>query len=779
MSSFFSSLIPVANGMYPIVMIDQAQNENDTVKQGKNYLLASKPQMILLSAIFTNLQSITPLWTNRSGLVNGTLTIATITTTIVAISSVADYYLGLYISPYIERVIGARTNNFLKHSVYPILLDHSGNLAHVAAAGVSIAKYALGNQKEAITSFVFLGIGYFDRKGYLPFRVSAFYNKQLAIVASVAGFILGSPLTKFVCAIDICFKVLPVILDRLKFIVDAGVCNRMGKAGIHYPSLYSLESGPNVKRNKPILTKDEFLNFKDNTPLYINPSHIADKPNIDVNTKDVKYDSLLTMFDAIDWKDEQASSALVARLKQDERFLDALKKEEIQGVKDIFEIISTLDAITLHESTINRLKEASNEEAVKSILMSNKFLLVNIVKTNRSINGFVDLLETEIKNLESTLANNIRYKKNAKITDIMTDEEKKILVQWTRNQLACFIDNLSGKKRPKGALDGYNETQNTGVLCIKHLQNISEQLKSNPDKMLSAELQDNILKLSIEGGDYCVVAITRVVKEMFTTFVSTTNSEGVDLKGRISFSLSKKRQEIGQELSRLLLSTRPGMQEMVNGDVHYIHTIIVSFFRGLGIDMTDMETDLAVEKSPITEAITTVLFPFARAGFWYNAYPSNDLSEDSMVTLDEFIGKFERKFNNLPRNDTFIQKTKKLWGVVKEGYLEAFGVAQSFLKDTYTKDVLIEAFESMIKLKAISNQDMTNWWQNYIVELGGDDANDTIAQHIYGSLMYDGDDTSIPGMITLDENGKTTYSRKCLEIMLLEMGFLQRAPVKE
>jgi hypothetical protein len=788
MTSYFSNIRPVAEGMYPIVIIDRAQNENDTVKQGANYFLAMKPQIVLIGSIFTNLQSLKPLWTNYTGLVNITLTIAVITATITTISSVADYYLGKYISPYIERAIGADANSFLKRSVYPILLDHSGNLAHVVAAGVAVAKYAFGNQAEAITSFVFLGIGYFDRKGYLTFRVSAFYNKQLALVSSVAGFILGTPLTKLICAFDIFFTVIPVVLDRLKLIVDAYVCNRMGKAGIHYPSLYSLGNSANSTRNRPVLTKEEFLNlvkegftdFKGNkTPLYINPSHVADSPKIDGNTDGVEYGSLLTLFDTIDWKNEESFNALLANVKNDERFLDTMKKGKTKGIEDIFEIIDTLDAIKLCENTIRKFNNldifSDQDAAVMDILMSNKFLIAIALKKVGS--NPINFLSEEINNLKKKLIDNPRFKEGSKGIDMMTEEEKNFLIQWTRDQLACFVDNLSGKKRPQGSVDAYHETQKTGLLCIKHLQNLSEQVKSNPEeKMLSIEFQSNILKMSVEGGDYCVVAITRVVKEMFTTFVSTTDSEGVALKGRISFSLSKKRQEIGQELTRQLLATRSGMQEMANGDVHYINTIIVSLFQGLGIDMSDMNRDLAVDKSPITEAIVTTLFPFARTGFWHNAYPA---SESFAITKEDFMCEVNRKINDRPA-DTWSEKLKKYWEIAKETYVDAFRLAHSHLKNTYTTDVLVDAFDSMIQLKAISNEEVTNWWENYVKEHGGDDDDATMMQHIYGSDAFgDSDVLVIPGMITTDKKGETIYSRKCLEIMLLEMGFLQRGPLVE
>lgn len=665
-----SSLIHVANGMQIGINLGVEKNSEDSIKQGKSYALSGVNQFTQISIAFADLQTVVSHVSKLATLAY-TITGLMLVTLGTEIAAVVDHYDQDFFGRKIEQYAGKGVNNFLKTKIYPFFRENGGNLAHVMATTTAVAKCALGLEKEGAATLLFLTIGYLDRKGYLPERVSRFYNKQMVVIAQVAGFILGSPFVKVIRAIQLSVVILPYLLNKIKYPADARMCHYMASQGILYPSLQEVDYRPGMQVKKaPPLTCNQILSFidrEDDKPLYVNPSHVSVRPNLKVDAKNVEYQTLLSLFDSIEWNQSHLN-ALIANIEQDERYLSEKKEKRA--------LVSSED-----------------------------------------------------------------YR------------------QWSRAQLVNFVDNISGKKRPKGSLEGIELLRDDTRFCIKHLTDLSEKLKAerkgSPEaQAIQNELTDMILTFSIEGGDYCVAAMRRVVKQVKTSILATQHSEGIDLEGRISYALAHRRQQIAENVANQMFRKNPFVAKAVQADIHYINAGMVAFMNGLGVDMEHVEQDNAVEQAPILQAIITVAVPFFRASFWQHAYPK-ELDKSIFYWL-----KKEEGPDQAPPGAGLFAKTKLFFRNVSKLYFGSFHDIKAVFAADYSINAITDTFDNLLKQKAISNQELIGWWDKHLINFNEEE------QEAIREAMAD-------GMFTLCEDGTSQVSKQWLQIMLVEMGILK------
>lgn len=115
---------------------------------------------------------------------------------------------------------------------------------------------------------------------------------------------------------------------------------------------------------------------------------------------------------------------------------------------------------------------------------------------------FCDFLRKEFPN-----ENNIRQNFEELVQELARQEnqsKEKYLATWITEQISTFTDVLLHNKTPKGSRNDLQE----GIENSKKILYYVKNLQDNVHK------EDLLLKLAVEGGDYCALAIKRATKEI-------------------------------------------------------------------------------------------------------------------------------------------------------------------------------------------------------------------------------------------------------------------------
>ena len=719
----FASLAPFANGIANGANLSVFKHRENTVKQGKNYILSVIPKTAQAYFALNVVSDMAKTLTNRVKLVavsTVVLSIASLGLNVLAAIYKHNYYK--FLVEKIHSTTGFKLSDKpspLMGRVYDFVAEHSGDLCQIVAVVCSVAQFILGQQKEAISTMLFLGLGFIDRQGYLPARVSGFYNQYIPIIGSLAGVVVGSPLTKIICTIDVVCRVAIPVFSYFQKIFDGIFHGRMANRELHYPTLKEVEPSAEAPATMLSLTKKQILEFNPESHLYVNPSHAQRSPSLNLNVGDVKVNALLTLFDGYKWDD--ISSVLEKKVLDDERWKNGVAKLDENAKKVVTAYADAKEAWKQYvtqwaEKNLTYDKETTKYPQLESMALKNP-----LWATQESDPALIKI-KKEISEAQVPL--------------------KPIVFKWAREQLVYFVDNINLDKTPVGDLTGFSEIQLQAKVAVKYMQKIhadSQDSNKSAAERKAAELQvqDMLLKLAIEGGDYCVQGISGAVRETFDTVISQSGVVNIDWRGRFDLNLHELRKNRFLGFAVNLLGTiNPAFKVMGINDRHITNIAYGQFGHGLGLDMNQAKRDLTIEVDSISQTIYAAFFPQVRFGFWQNAYA---------------------KSNKLP--DATNQ-----WGAL-------FHVAKSELRNAYDEKAILDQLTLLLDNKVITAQDVTTWWRSYI----NDHFKEEDREELVNQILYDGKN----GAISHDENDadRVSYSTKYLKLMLVAMGYLQEKPV--
>lgn len=364
-----------------------------------------------------------------------------------------------------------------------------------------------------------------DQMGYIPPHVNLFIQRYILPLLSIANLFEGALIYRLMTAIQFAHSmayILPVdyFMSYFSIYDEAmryGWTMMTGNRIVGF-SLAEMTQ-PWVQRNQ--LSYDEMIEILDapfgntfNSPYKINAAHLS-KPAVDLSRlqKSEQYDELLNIFDKIDWKG-QNNVSMRRKLAADERF---------QGfVRD-------------------KLGNAHTQDVYTNI---DQFL-VQLARESGAVSE-----------------------------EMQTDEEKQaaaenFALQWTREQLAILVKVLKGEVRVVGSQQSLVQTL-PKCQAITHLViNLSEQAATDP--VAQRKLEDLLLKIAIEAGDYCADGLRRVFDEMIIESSSEMGIERSDdpqvaFEDNIKLALLRIREGLFQDLC-LQIAGLYGLQSQV-GDIH-------------------------------------------------------------------------------------------------------------------------------------------------------------------------------------------------------------------
>jgi hypothetical protein len=141
--------------------------------------------------------------------------------------------------------------------------------------------------------------------------------------------------------------------------------------------------------------------------------------------------------------------------------------------------------------------------------------------------------------------------------------------KWVRDQIVELDKILTGKKRVEGLQSDLEE-------AMKDLGKILADLKSLQKNNELVAFQDNLLKIAIEGGDYCALGIKRMSREMMVDLLykipmeankthTEKNEENDPFEMQLKQKLLFERVRVVQSMYQFLKS---GLPNSIGKDIH-------------------------------------------------------------------------------------------------------------------------------------------------------------------------------------------------------------------
>ncbi len=197
---------------------------------------------------------------------------------------------------------------------------------------------------------------------------------------------------------------------------------------------------------------------------------------------------------------------------------------------------------------------------------------------------FIDFLfekNPEVK--QEDLANDIElYIKNLADEAEMTPEE--YLADWMREQMVQLIAVLKGQKRVKGLQQDLDEAIQVCALLLPYLNSLENEV----------EKEDILLKLAIEGGDYCGRGVKRASNELLAGIYQNERQKKEDISDpiknyelKIEQALKNKRSEIVQAFYQAL-ANQLKVPNQISDDTHSFDVYRLYFSLGF-FPLTEFE----------------------------------------------------------------------------------------------------------------------------------------------------------------------------------------------
>lgn len=389
--------------------------------------------------------------------------------------------------------------------------ENMSNIIRVALVSASVALVYFGSMALAAGAILAVSYEYLNHDlGIVPKKVALFMEKWMPTISMVGLLIVGSFMTQISAGITLLLtipsvnlfvqqklanqirKVLLTLKDFLanmytkKDLSKAKNIKEFGAALEAFPRLEECDA-PLVQKNGMALSEIEaILNAEEDT-YEINPAHLTKdfRPplNLPVNRN---FNELIRLWDTLEkkWLEPRVSMRLFKRLIDDKRFIQFVRKR-------------FPEAKIFHYEKNWRLTDEENRNQEQQ------------AKKNHSLafEGWIRTLALEKKSTSEAF-----------------------IAHWIREQLQHYIDKLTGKRPIEGEHRFLEETIENTAKLIPFLLD---------PKISTIDLEDKLLQLAIEAGDYCALGSWRTSRdalESFTTALPVVDAKGNPLTGQEAFA---------------------------------------------------------------------------------------------------------------------------------------------------------------------------------------------------------------------------------------------------
>ena len=415
-----------------------------------------------------------------------------------------------------------------------------------------------------------LAYGILDQSGCIERRVSLFIETYLPIVS--LGFLIygGDMILRTTSIIQLPFYIFSNFIEATEVQIDWIAKQYFGVEG---PSLQDLNAPWVEKKGLSFEEIKEILEGED-SDYEVNVSH-CNKDILGEMESSNEFKSLLSMVDAVKWEKKLPSIRL--KFQDDERFID----EVITILRD--------DASFLPELRESLLAGFNNTD--KFVFMrkhSDKCIKALAKRANCSEEAYlISKFKKQITNCVSIVNGDLGTRVVGNQRDLADAiEQLKYVVPYLK-ELQAFIDAkqlFEDKKVTRASIEVIESVlQADGDKYKKVLAYIrrlkvdaskNDWLKELTEKARKSQvsLEDLLLKLGIEGVDYCALGIKRAVREMLDCALFNASPEKLQTPVQryefgIKRALQEKRLEVLTSVYKLVMDT---LKEVGSNPVSWI-----------------------------------------------------------------------------------------------------------------------------------------------------------------------------------------------------------------
>jgi hypothetical protein len=446
----------IVEGFGPSYQFTELYNKQAEIQQGGNYYLGAFPLMAQVPMVTQMISRITKVF--EDCILIGCANFLCIAIPIIFIPF-SLFSAAVKQGDYAK--LASKANEYLdifperisvlSTKAWSFVIEHANKLLLGAMIVSSVALLILGQYIFAITCLSTFAYNALDEAGMVPRKISLFMETYMPGVSSLGGVIGGTFFVRIISGISLAF----LAFNPLKWIVFEKVESVAADTfDLKTPPLKDCNAPQEEKRN---LSKEEvwkILNLPSDEfgkHFEMNPAHCT-KSIIDENSLpvDKNYDQFLTLFDEIDWSSKY--HIIKNKLLDDENFL-----------------------IYLHDQKPN-LGNIADKEEKKTYIRTN-----------------FDQLMSEL----------------AQETTNRDDQTKeKFAAKWVRDQIVELDKVLKDEKRVKGLQRDLEDAMENLAKIIPYINSLKQEAGGIVD------FEDCLLKIAIEGGDYCARGIKRMSSEM-------------------------------------------------------------------------------------------------------------------------------------------------------------------------------------------------------------------------------------------------------------------------
>ncbi len=405
--------------------------------------------------------------------------------------------------PYLPITLPTRLS-LTSINVLNFINDNLSDIVRIALVVSGIALSILGQFYLAAGILVAVAYEHLDHDlNLIPRQMSLFLERWMPLIASVGVLIAGSIGMKFVAAATIILYI-PEANLWLHHKIDSVFRKTLLPATQEYAGVLMREMGfpPHVIEDlkeeldmAPLLEEfdapliqqkhlsksiiEEILSVseRDYNDYEINPAHCSKSvPIYRVLPEDRDFDKLITMWDENrnKWSTPRFfDKFILPRLADDDRFIEFLKVRWPEA------------KLLFYENDFHKSQRENTE-------------LYEKAKAER---------QAETKQYIAQLA-----QEKGRSSEVYAAD-------WVKEQLNCFVGKLKGTRAVEG----------DHVLLEEAVENTAKIIPFLLDKNTSAvDREDALLKLAIEGGDYCNLAMKRASEEVLEGFTTLLPDIGPD-----------------------------------------------------------------------------------------------------------------------------------------------------------------------------------------------------------------------------------------------------------
>ena len=408
------------------------------------------------------------------------------------INGVLRHFASAQYSPYetlgISGWFNQMTSSFINCSILPTRLSttgatalklinqHLSNIIRVAIVVSGVVLLYFGQVAMAAGALSSVGYEYLDRDlAVIPLKVSIFMEKWMPYVSTIGLLLVGSLFDKIV-GVPLLLSQIPRVklflhhrlsegARRVSSIVYSNIRGPISKAFLNeFPTLEEFDAPFVDRRIMNAREIDEILNGND-ADYEVNPAYFQQDVEFSLDLpKDMNFSKLTALWDEIGerWNTTLSYNRLLKRLVKDNLFILFLKKRFPEAKK--FSFVPDRN---------NRMSDGEQTTAAKGLYLQQVDEWIHQIAEERGM------------------------------------AKHELVVSWIKEQLNCFVSKLE--------LAGPSEGNQRFLRDA--IENVSKIIPFlTREGAPSIEQEDSLIKLAIEGGNYCSIAMKRVSEEVLNGF---------------------------------------------------------------------------------------------------------------------------------------------------------------------------------------------------------------------------------------------------------------------